>query len=66
MIVSSANPVSNLTMEQLRQVYEEKIVSWKALGGPDAKIEILTCEPICHGRSTSCSVACRRRRRRRW
>jgi phosphate transport system substrate-binding protein len=44
-IVSSANPVSNLTMEQLRQIYQEKIVSWKALGGPDAKIEILTREP---------------------
>ena len=44
-IVSPANPVSNLTMDQLRQVYQEKIVSWKALGGPDAKIEILTREP---------------------
>jgi phosphate transport system substrate-binding protein len=41
-ILNPANPIANLTVAQLRQIYTQQVTSWKALGGPDAKIEILT------------------------
>ncbi len=44
-VVNPANPVSNLTLAQLKQIYTLEIVSWKALGGPDVKIELLTRDP---------------------
>ena len=43
-IVNPGNPVSGLTLEQLRSVYTLDIVNWSQLGGPDAKIHIITRE----------------------
>ena len=36
--VNQANPVQNLSSEQIRQIYEGKLTHWSALGGPDRKI----------------------------
>lgn len=36
--VHSDNPVEQLTIEQLRDIYEGKIANWKEIGGPDASI----------------------------
>lgn len=38
-IVNAQNKVKNLTTEQLRDIYTEKITNWKELGGGDQKIE---------------------------
>lgn len=39
-IVHKDNPVSNLSLEQLRKVYKGQITNWKELGGKDAPIEL--------------------------
>jgi phosphate transport system substrate-binding protein len=38
------NPVANLSLEQLRQIYLGKITSWKTVGGEDQGIVVLTRE----------------------
>lgn len=38
-IVNEQNKVTNLTTEQIRDIYSEKITNWKTLGGDDMKIE---------------------------
>lgn len=38
--VNAANPVKQITMDQLRRLYLGEIVSWKELGGPDAPITL--------------------------
>jgi phosphate transport system substrate-binding protein len=35
------NPVTNITLKQLKAVYEGKITNWKKLGGRDAPIDLL-------------------------
>ncbi len=37
-IVNRKNPVQGLTRQQVREMYEEKITNWKAVGGDDGKI----------------------------
>ena len=37
-IVHPANPVQNLTVEQVRDIYSGKIKNWKEVGGPDKPI----------------------------
>lgn len=37
-VVHPSNPVNNITMEQLRGIYNGKITNWKELGGADATI----------------------------
>ena len=39
-MVHKDNPVENITLPQLRQVYLGKITNWKQLGGNDAPIEL--------------------------
>jgi phosphate transport system substrate-binding protein len=39
-IVNKDNPVSNITFQQLQQVYRGEITSWKQLGGSDAPIDL--------------------------
>lgn len=41
-VVNNNNPVQNLTMEQLRDVYLGKITNWKEIGGPDKKIIVMS------------------------
>lgn len=40
-----ANPVSRLTLDQLRAVFEGRIGNWKELGGPDLVLVVATVQP---------------------
>lgn len=37
-VVHPANPVQNLTLDQIRDIYTGKITNWKEVGGPDLRI----------------------------
>jgi len=43
-IVHPSNAVSDLKVEQVRDIYLGKITNWKELGGPDTKITVVTRE----------------------
>ena len=43
-IVNPANPVAGLTLEQVRDIYAAKITDWSEVGGPAAKIDVVTRE----------------------
>lgn len=43
-VVNPDNPVDKLTLEQLAGIFTGKITNWKAVGGVDAKIVILSRE----------------------
>ena len=43
-IVNPKNPVSDLTLEQIRNIYTAEISNWGELGGPEAKIHIIARE----------------------
>jgi phosphate transport system substrate-binding protein len=43
-IVNPGNPVSDLTVEQVRGIYAGEITSWKDVGGEDKKINVVTRE----------------------
>lgn len=40
MITNDANPVSNLTLKQLHDIYYGKITNWSQVGGRDEKIDL--------------------------
>lgn len=42
--VSASNPLTELSMDQLKLIFTGKITSWKDLGGPDAKIIVYSRE----------------------
>ena len=41
-IVNPANPVTNLTAEQLQGIYSGKIKNWKEVGGDDKSIVVVS------------------------
>ncbi len=41
-IVHPSNPVRNLTVEQVRDIYLGKITNWKEVGGPDKSIVVIS------------------------
>ncbi len=41
-LVHPSNSVANLTVEQVRNIYMEKITNWKEIGGPDKKIIMIS------------------------
>lgn len=43
-VVNPANPVNQLTMEQLRSIFIGEITNWKQVGGNDARIVLLSRE----------------------
>lgn len=43
--VHQSNPITGLTKAQAFDVFTGKITNWKTLGGPDARIEVLTRKP---------------------
>ncbi len=43
-IVHPSNPVGNLTLNQVRDIYAAKISSWSLLGGPRAQIHVVVRE----------------------
>jgi len=45
-VVSAANPVGNLTREQVRDIFTGVIKNWKEAGGSDAPIHLFIRDPI--------------------
>ncbi|NVD08439.1 phosphate ABC transporter substrate-binding protein [Vibrio sp. JPW-9-11-11] len=43
-VVNKANPIENITREQLFDIYKGKITNWKQLGGSDQDIAVVTRE----------------------
>ena len=41
MIVNPANPVEDLTLEQIADIYTGKITNWSELGGSDSEIDLI-------------------------
>lgn len=41
-IVNSSNPVRDLSLDQLKGIYEGKITNWSQVGGPDMPIVVVT------------------------
>jgi phosphate transport system substrate-binding protein len=39
-VINPENPVSQLTRQQLEQIYTGKVTNWKEVGGPDMKIVV--------------------------
>lgn len=44
LIVNPKNPIQNLTLAQIRDIYEAKIIKWSEVGGVDSKINIIARE----------------------
>ncbi len=44
LIVNPENPIQNLTLEQIRDIYAATITDWSQLGGVEAKINIIARE----------------------
>jgi phosphate transport system substrate-binding protein len=45
-IANAGNPVTNLTREQVRDIFTGTIQNWKDVGGPDAPIHLYVRDPI--------------------
>ena len=45
-VVNATNPVSNLTQDQVRDIFTGAIQNWKEVGGPDAPIHLYIRDPI--------------------
>jgi phosphate transport system substrate-binding protein len=45
MIVNSANPVENLTLDQLGKIWAGTITNWKDVGGPNKPITLVSRDP---------------------
>ncbi|HTY87846.1 MAG TPA: phosphate ABC transporter substrate-binding protein [Candidatus Acidoferrum sp.] len=45
-VLNASNPVSNLTPEQVRDIFTGAITNWKDVGGPDAPIHLYIRDPI--------------------
>lgn len=43
-VVNSINPIKNLSLEQVRDIFAGKITNWKQLGWIDRKIDVVTRE----------------------
>lgn len=41
-LVNTVNPVSNLSQQQLRDIFKGRINNWKTVGGPDKPIVVVT------------------------
>jgi phosphate transport system substrate-binding protein len=45
-LVNAANPVSNLTSNQVQALFTGKIQNWKEVGGPDAPVHLCVRDPV--------------------
>ena len=45
-VVNAGSPVTNLTREQVRDIFTGAIENWKDVGGPDAPIHLYVRDPI--------------------
>jgi phosphate transport system substrate-binding protein len=48
-VVHPSNPLTQLTMRQLKDIYLGKITNWKELGGKDARIQLYSTESAVGG-----------------
>jgi phosphate transport system substrate-binding protein len=55
-VVNPANPVSDLSMSKIRDIYRGAIWNWKELGGPDAPITVVSRESGSGTRSSFESI----------
>jgi len=46
MMVNKSNTVTELTLDQLRQIYTSAVTNWRDLGGPDRTITVLSRESV--------------------
>ena len=44
LVVHPANPVSALTVDELRRIFQGRVASWAALGGPDVPVTVVSRE----------------------
>jgi len=44
-IVNKSNPVNNITVRRIRDIYDGKITNWKQLGGPDLMLQSFISTP---------------------
>jgi len=44
-IVNKSNPVSDITVEEVRRIYDGLLTNWKQLGGPDLEIKSIVSTP---------------------
>ncbi|HEV2693528.1 MAG TPA: phosphate ABC transporter substrate-binding protein [Verrucomicrobiae bacterium] len=45
-LVNAANPVSNLSSNQVQGLFTGKITNWKEVGGPDAPVHLYLRDPV--------------------
>jgi len=45
MVANAANPVENVSLDRLRQVYGGEVTNWEALGGERGPIEVVVQDP---------------------
>lgn len=45
-VVNVRNPVTNLTRDQVRDIFTGAVQNWKEVGGPDAAIQVYVRDPI--------------------
>ena len=45
-VVNAADPVANLTKEQVRDLFTGVVTNWSAVGGPDAPVHLFARDPI--------------------
>jgi phosphate transport system substrate-binding protein len=45
-LVNAANPVSNLTSDQVESLFTGKVQNWKQVGGPDAPVHPYARDPV--------------------
>lgn len=48
-IVNNHNPITELSIAQLRSIYTGQIANWKELGGPDRRIQLYSTEAVVGG-----------------
>lgn len=58
-IVNDSNPVKNVTLDQLRDIYAGKIKNWKELGGPDLAIQLVNRDEASGTREAFRSIVMR-------
>jgi len=56
-IVHPSNPVRNLTLSQIRDIYSRKIKNWSEIGGPNKEIDVVTREEGSGTRSAFVELA---------
>ena len=44
-IVHKSNPISNISIDDVRAIYEAKITNWKQLNGKDSPIKVIVSKP---------------------